>query len=276
MPSWLKDMLAGGSNFALAQAAWNWIMGIVQSLMGMTPENYSSEAWNYINESVYPWFMGMGAMFLNMYALIGFCRQSSNLRENVTTEMWIELMVKIIICNTLLINGITIMKEFTSFGSMVTMGLLGDGIPKIYGEDTDLGFSFAMILLGPFYLILVLVCAVTILIEVLSRFLNLYMLIGTAPLAMSTVAGGRGFDATAVAWFKSFLTSVLQIAVMALVLQLSSKIINSSFLNEASKLDPLGWFNGAGSVIMSVITVVFLTVAVKGSDTFLKRAFDLR
>lgn len=276
MPSWLKSMLAGGQNFTLAQAAWNWIMGIVQSLLGMSLESYSPGAWTYITQSIYPWFMGMGAMFLNMYALIGFCRQASNLRENVTMEMWIEIFIKIIICNTLLINGITIMKEFTGFSSVISAGILGDNIPQIYGDDIDLGFSLTMILLGPFYLILVIVCAVTILIEVLSRFLNLYMLMGTAPLALSTIAGGRGIDNTAVAWFKSFLTSVMQIAVITFTLQLCSHIINSSTFNDAAAIDVLGWFNGAGSVIMSVISVVFLTVAVKGSDTFLKRAFDLR
>ena len=190
--------------------------------------------------------------------------------------MWIELFKKIIICNTLLINGLSIMQEFTSFASDVTSGLLGDSIPQIYGDDIDLGFSLSMVLFGPLYLILVIACATTILEEVMSRFLNLYLLIGSAPGALCTIAGGRGLDNTAVAWFKSFLTSVLQIAAIAFTLQICSHIINSSIFGEAATWDVFGWFNGAGSVLMSIVTVVFLTAAVKGSDAFLKRAFDLR
>lgn len=276
MPKWLESMLAGGPNFSMALGAWNLIMSIVQNLLGMSPKEYSPGAWTYIAESIYPWFMGMGAMFLNMFALIGFCRQASNLKENVTMEVWIELFIKIIICNTLLINGLAIMQEFTGFASAVSGGILGNSIPQIYGEEIDLGFSLTMVLLGPLYLILVLVCAVTILIEVLSRFLNLYMLIGTAPLAMSTIAGGRGIDNTAVAWFKSFLTAVMQLAAIAFTLQICSHITSASIFSEAASWDVFGWFNGAGSVLMSVVTVVFLTVAVKGSDAFLKRSFDLR
>ena len=140
----------------------------------------------------------------------------------------------------------------------------------------DLGFSLSMVLFGPLYLILVIACATTILEEVMSRFLNLYLLIGTAPVALCTIAGGRGLDNTAVAWFKSFLTSVLQIAAIAFILQICSHIINSSTFGEAATWDVFGWFNGAGNVLMSIVTVVFLTAAVKGSDAFLKRAFDLR
>ena len=83
-------------------------------------------------------------------------------------------------------------------------------------------------------------------------------------------------DNTAVAWFKSFLTSVLQIAAIAFILQICSHIINSSTFGEAATWHVFGRFNGAGSVLMSIVTVVFLTAAVKGSDAFLKRAFDLR
>ena len=74
---------------------------------------------------------------------------------------------------------------------MLLMKLL-KGIPQIYGDDIDLGFSLSMVLFGPLYLILVIACATTILEEVMSRFLNLYLLIGSAPGALCTIAGGRG------------------------------------------------------------------------------------
>ena len=71
-----------------------------------------------------------------------------------------------------------------------------------------------MIMLAPIYLIISGVCSITVLIEVLGRFLNLFMLISVAPTALSTLSGGRGIENSAIAWFKSFLTSTLQIIVI--------------------------------------------------------------
>lgn len=277
MPGWVKDILNGGPIFALAKGLWNFLMSIVNTMMGTSPEKYSTSAWVYISTSVYPWFLSMGAVFLNLFYMIGFCRQMSNLKENVTMEMLLELFIKVIIANVLLQNGLAIMQEFTDFASGITGGLMGETMPGIAGDDYDIGVSLAMTMLAPIYLILAAVCGITILIEVMGRFLNLYMLIAVAPLSLSTLAGGRGIENTSIAWFKSFLTSVFQIAVIALVLRISSMIISSNLLTAAISATLLGdWFDGAASVIMSLVTMPFMATAVKASDNFLKRAFNLQ
>ena len=147
-------------------------------------------------------------------------------------------------------------------------------MPSVVGGDYDAGFRLAMLLVAPIYLIVAAVCSITILLEVLGRFLNLFMLISTAPVAMSTIAGGKGFEATAAAWFKSFLTNTLQIVVIVLVIQLATRINWSltSFMNVSG----LGsWFDGAVPVVGALIFMPFMATAVKASDTFLKRSFAL-
>ena len=131
-----------------------------------------------------------------------------------------------------------------------------------------------MLLVAPIYLIMAGVCSITILIEVLGRFLNLFLLIATAPAALSTLSGGRGFENTAIAWFKSFLTNTSQIIVIVLAIQIATRL-NLSITDFMNISVLASWFNGAGAVIGAFIFMPFMATAVKTSDNFLKRAFNL-
>lgn len=80
-PSWVVDLIKGGSVYMLAQQLWNFIMNVVVTLLGMDLSSFTDNgagAWEYIMDTVFPIFLGMGAVFLNMFALAGFCRQASN------------------------------------------------------------------------------------------------------------------------------------------------------------------------------------------------------
>ena len=77
-------------------------MGIAYTLMGKNVTSFTTPAinaiaqalglggnigaWDYIKNTAFPLFMSMGAVFLNMFTLIGFCRQASNLKEGITME----------------------------------------------------------------------------------------------------------------------------------------------------------------------------------------------
>ena len=282
-PQWVIDLLSGGSVYTIAQELWNFVMGIAYTLMGKNVTSFTTPAinaiaqalglggnigaWDYIKNTAFPLFLSMGAVFLNMFTLIGFCRQASNLKEGITMEAWIELFIKLVVANILMTNCLDIMQEFTGFAITTTKVLLPKGVPTVIGGDYDAGFRLAMLMLAPIYLIISGVCSITVLIEILGRFLNLFMLIAVAPLALSTLAGGRGLENSAIAWFKSFLTNALQIIIIALVMQLCAGL-NAGLL--------ASWFDGAVAVILSLIFMPFMATAVKSSDNFLKRAFDLR
>lgn len=276
-PQWIIDLLSGGSVYTLAQQLWNFVMGIVLTLLGKNVSDFSgsSGAWIYIEDTVFPLFLSMGSVFLNMFTLAGFCRQASNLKEGITMEAWIELLIKLVVSNVLMTNCLSIMQEFIGFAINTSNVLMPGSVPDIIGGDYDAGFRLAMLLVAPLYLIMAGVCSITILIEVLGRFLNLFLLIATAPAALSTLSGGRGFENTAIAWFKSFLTSTLQIIVIVLAIQIATRL-NLSITDFMNTSVLASWFNGAGAVIGAFIFMPFMATAVKTSDNFLKRAFDLR
>lgn len=289
-PQWIVDLLSGGSIYTLAQELWNFVMNLTMVLLGKNVSDFSNPqtselmqligmsagtgAWDYVKDTVFPFFLSMGTAFLNIFALAGFCRQASNFKEGITLEAGFELFIKLFIANVLMVNLLDIMQAFTGFAINTSDVFIPNAVPSVVGGDYDAGFRLAMLLVAPIYLIVAAVCSITILLEVLGRFLNLFMLISTAPVAMSTIAGGKGFEATAAAWFKSFLTNTLQIVVIVLVIQIATRINWSltSFMNVSG----LGnWFDGAVPVVGALIFMPFMATAVKASDTFLKRSFAL-
>ena len=275
MPNWLSEFLGFAETFNFGSAIWDYFMSLVLTLMGLSPEDFSPGAWTYVTGTLYPWFLSIGVVLLNMFCLIGFIRQVANLRENVTIEMWIELFIKTIIANVLMVNGISLMKDFFKAAGLLSTDIMITETPHIYSSEVDAGAIMAYIIFGLIYLIASLVCGIIITLEVLVRFLNLYMLVAVAPVMLSTWAGGRGLENTAYAWIKSFLTTVFQIVVIALVLQIGSKMIQATALTNKGTMVG-NWFDGFGAVLLSFVTMIFMTTAVKGADNFLKRVADLR
>ena len=122
-PQWIIDLLMGGGIFAMAQQLWNFVMNIVLSLLGMNLIDFQASgagAWEYINNTVFPFFLGMGSVFLNMFVMAGFCRQASNLKEGITTEALIEIFIKLVAANMLMLNSLEIMQEINSFAVKAT------------------------------------------------------------------------------------------------------------------------------------------------------------
>ncbi len=277
-PQWLIDFVIGGSIFMLAQQLWNFIMNLVINLMGMNVSDFVNDgagAWEYISDTVYPFFLGMGAVFLNMFSMAGFCKQASNLKEGITIEALTELFIKLVAANMLMLNSLDIMQEINAF-SVQASGILfnSESIPSIVGDDYDVGFHIAISVIGIIYLIMAGVCSITILIEVVGRFVNLFMLMSCAPIALSTLAGGKGIQNSAAAWFKSFITSSAQIIVIALVIQIVTRI-NWSITAAADAGGLSYWFNGAIGVIASLVFMPLLASCVKQSENFLRKAFAL-
>lgn len=62
----------------------------------------------------------MGSVFLNMFVMAGFCRQASNLKEGITTEALIEIFIKLVAANMLMLNSLEIMQEINSFAVKAT------------------------------------------------------------------------------------------------------------------------------------------------------------
>lgn len=271
MPAWMEEMLQGPA-FAVGNAVWNFVMGLVKGVITTTPQNFSLDAWDY-TKTLYTWSLGIGLALLNLFFLIGFFRQASNLRENITWEILIEQLIKAIMANALMVSELALVREFFQVASSLVGVVLID-TPSFATENLDLGSWLFFFIFGAIYVIVAVACAFLILFAVYGRFLKLYVMTVLAPVALATLAGGRGFENTAYAWIKTFLCNVFEIFVIALVMGIGGKLIGSIDLWTVTE-GVLSTLDGFLSVLHSLFQMILMTGAVKGAESMLRRAFGL-
>ncbi len=271
---WLTDILSGPL-YALGRYYWNYFMDLVQKLLTMTPAEYAPKAWDFVVGVLYPWTLSLGTILLNIFFFVGVFRQASNLKQNFTTEVFVETGIKFLIANSCMMAGLSLMdtvfKISTAMVSVINAG--GSYDLRVTSQEVDAGLVLFLWLFGFIYLIVSVVCAIMILLAVYGRYIQLYLLIAVAPIAGSTAVGGQGVSHTAFAWLKTFFAKVFEIVLIALVLVLASKIsLEINFLNEDGFGD---WFDGASLALQNIILMIVTSAAVKGVDGFMRRALGL-
>ena len=202
MPGWASSFLTEG--FADGPMfIWNLCMYITCSLMGydfpfapetgLTDNSIFSVLVRFLQsqmvsvEEVYNWFMGAGLVLLNLFCLIAFCRQASRLRENVTIEMWIELFIKVVVGNVLMLEGLNIVKALLNVASSTSNVFMSIANVDIVTFNIDFGAVMAYVVVGIFFLIGSVVCGITIVVTVAKRIINIYILTCLMPIACSTL-----------------------------------------------------------------------------------------
>lgn len=277
MPDWLTGFFNVDGSWS--NNIWNALISVVRTMLTKTPKQFAPEAWELLTTELYPWFLGAGAALLNLFFFVGFVRQNTNLKENVTMEVMLEGMIKVIIANVLMQSGLTLMEDFIDLGIKATKFILRDSqaLSLILPPDAiDLGAGFFMFFFSIIYVIASLVCGVMILVEVMKRYLYLMASMVAAPIGLCTLAGGRGLENTAYAWIKTFFTYAFQIIIIALILRLGA-LMGSHLTPLLQAQSGIGdMFDGALYFLNNLVFMIFMTTAVTGSDNLLSRMFGLR
>ncbi len=258
--------------FVLGKGVWDTVMSIILLVLPMSPQKYSPDAWGYVSGTLYPWFAGAGAVLLNLFCLLGFVRQASNIKENITTEMWIELLIKVVLANVVMKNGITLFRSFFKAAGLTVVDIVVN-TPEIPSDPADLGSLIFTSIFGIIYFISAFLCGLKVLLEVLGRYFQIYVLVAVAPIAMATWAGGRGFEDTVYAWIRTFLTTVFQIVIIAIAL-IICRFISGGLNGIAQNLTFVS--PGFMNACVGMVTMFLTATAVTSSDELLKRAFNLR
>ena len=243
-------------------------------MMQTTPQGFSAIAWNYVQTELYPWALSIGIMSLNLFIMMGFFKAVGNFKENMTLELMIEALIKVVILNVLLVSGLRIIgKIFQMASAMAGTAVMIDS-PSFFTGDIDMGSRIFFWVFGLFYFIVAIVCAFLILLTLYGRYIKLYVLAVTFPLAMPTLTGGRGIEGTAYAWVKSFLANTFEIVIIALVIAIAGRIMTgvTIFTSENVILES---FDGFAQALNSMIYMILMAVSVKGASTFLNKTFNV-
>lgn len=275
MPEYVLDYfdeMFYGPFFQAAKWIWVWIMQLSTGMISESPDVFSADTWKFVTETIYPWALGIGVVCLNLFFMIGFLRSISNLKENLTLEMCVEVMIRLVAVNLLLQTGLTFIRTFFQMAAALAGQVISFDAPDFYVNDNDIGAHLFWWLFGFGYFIIAVVCAVMIFITLYGRYIKLYLLVVFYPLAMPAIAGGRGPDASAVAWVKTFLSNVFEVVAIALVMSIIGRLIGGINLPEETFAQN---FDGFAQAMQSVLYMILMTVMVKSVGSFLNKTFNL-
>ncbi len=278
LTEWLQNFLTNffGGNilYTLGINIWNWAIVLIGTVASTTPAQFSSEAWGFVTTDVLNFTMGIGATLLNSFYMVGMIRQSTNLKESFTLETAVDSIIKMLLGNMLILNGLDLMKTLFDIASSSSGYFMVLEPPTFEQKDIDAGLILFNYVFGIIFLIVSMVCAFTIFLTVYSRYLYLYLLIAVYPLAYSTLPGGQGVYNSASSFTRTFIAKTFEILVIAIAIGIAARMCQA--IDFGSMDDELGKnFDGIIQTIQSMATMIILTASVKGTDTFMRRAFGL-
>lgn len=269
MPDWLVDFLLGPC-YMLGNAIWSSAFSMISGLMITTPMSFSSNTWLFVEYTLYPWGLGIGLAILNIFLLIGFIRDASDLRQNFTMEIVGMCAIRMVGANILLVNGMTIIKAMFSLAGALTSEIFEASIPTFGIDNFDAGTMLFFTISGILYVLVSIVCAFIILLSVYGRYLKLFAMPVFFPIAISTMVGGRGISQTCYAYIKGFLSTTFEIVVIAIFMTIASKMMNHiDFGTMDSGIGAIA--DGFGSVLQSMFTMILMAGSVKGAEGFMRK-----
>ena len=218
--------------------------------------------------------LGNGNRFIHDECIfhLRISKAASNLKENITLELCIEGMIRLVALNVLMQMGMQLMKTLFSMASLMGGMVLDFQAPDFFTGEVDAGSVLFWWFMGFLYFFIALICGMLIFLTLFSRYVKLYLLTVTFPLAMPSMVSGRGIDETAKSWVRSFLGNVFEIVVIALVMSISGRIIGGMDIQGDSFAD---FFDGFGQALTSTIYMIGMAVSVRGARSFMKETFHL-
>lgn len=274
MPEWLFNYLSGFS-IQIATGIWNTSMKLIAGMVSSTPQDFSRGTWVFVRDTLYPWSIGIGLSILNLFFIIGFLKAVSNLHQNITLEMVMETLVKIVVANVLFLNILNIMTIIFKMASAMAKEVFLLKVPELKVDDMDLGSALFYALFGFLFVLVAIVCSFLMIWTVYSRYIKLYVLVVLAPFAMGTIVGGQESERTFYAWIRTFLLNTFEIVVIALTMVISFKLIGAGVSLFDGKNIVTSVVDGFWDVLNSLFTMILVTAAVKGANTFLAKAMGL-
>ena len=258
--------------YTLGVNIWNLILSFCLGKGLSTPESFSPSAWAYVNNFLYPFFQAIAATMLNLFFYIGICRQVGNLRESMTLETGVNILIKVILGN-LGINSVMLFSKwvFEITGTTGSVMLSTGEFKGIEQGVLDSVQAMVHMIVGIIFLVVAIVCSATVFITIFSRSVQLYMLAAVGPLAISCIPGGPGIQNAAGAWIKTLLSKSFSIVVIVMFVVLVSKLNLHDFLGDNILTDiilPTG-------CIENMFMMMLTAAGVKGADSFMKQTFGI-
>lgn len=236
--------------------------GQSDSVQGVVSEAYRT----VMQGGAYENFLLLGGSLTICFFLIGYCRDSIDIRKISNLEENLFLFIKLFLgvgCVTQigvwmprLVSWSTLIIQ--EFFHVTTVGITKTGADFYESIDNPI----ASVIFGIIFAIVMAVCGSGILMIGLSRVFKLLIYMALAPAMLSTIAGGSGMNRAAVNWIKEFIATCFSNVVIVLAVMVSTKLVGIN-------LKP-GW-DGILAAMLLIVESVCVLGLIKTSDGILSR-----
>ncbi len=250
-----------------------------------------SGAWGTVTGSVYQMSLAIAASLAVLFFVMGWLRESIDIRNNFTLENMFRFFVRYAITASLIVNSLSLVTGICECATAVTAQIsvnmdskevesVFDTVRDELEEDDDadggtwIGMGLAGMLGGFFGGVVIVVCGVSLVLSVLSRLFRLLLCVPFAPVAFAGFAGGHEFAQTGIAWLRTFIGYAMEAVVIALAISISYGMFSDANIFTAGAK--------SGSIISLLLLIcgycmpmVTACACVKGAEMTVRRCLGL-
>ncbi len=241
-------------------------------------------AWGMV-DNLFNMFFGIGASLMTLYFVVGWLRESVDIRSTFNLENMFRMFVRLALTASLLTNTMSLIRSVLSLaaalagsiGTKIATNYTASGIFESLTEGLSgaeyIGVGLVAILVCFIGMLVIIVCGVSIVLSVMSRFFKIFICIPFAPVALASFAGGHGLSQSGISWIKTFFAYSLEILVIAITLVLTYQLFRSAgnlFDSDVSGLK--------GAVLMTVQLCCPMLAAVanvKAAESTIRKCLGL-
>ena len=260
---------------------WNNQVSLVFAMLGQSPVHFKGGGpWGVI-EAVNPVFVAVGSSLVVLFFVIGFCSESVDIREEMRFEVIFRMLIKLVLAEWFVVNGVTIMKAFfATIGNLVNTLTAGsntlltiNGTQAEIIRNLDFGEGLVMLILSVLLSVIILICGFFMVYNVYFRFLKLMVIVPIGSIALATMGGNREVSHTAVTYCKYFLSVCFEAVTMALAIVVCNAFINAGLPAFTGSYED--WTQTLIYLCEMTFTVALTTGSVKGAQNLTSRALGL-
>jgi len=260
---------------------WNNQVSLVFAMLGQSPVHFKGGGpWGVI-EAVNPVFVAVGSSLVVLFFVIGFCSESVDIREEMRFEVIFRMLIKLVLAEWFVVNGVTIMKAFfATIGNLVNTLTAGsntllaiNGTQAEIIRNLDFGEGLVMLILSVLLSVIILICGFFMVYNVYFRFLKLLVIVPIGSIALATMGGNREVSHTAVTYCKYFLSVCFEAVTMALAIVVCNAFINAGLPAFTGNYED--WTQTLIYLCEMTFTVALTTGSVKGAQNLTSRALGL-
>lgn len=268
--------------------AWKGCSAVTVEYLLQEPSSQAS-AWSLVTGNLYSMSLAIAASLSILYFVIGWLRESIDIRNNFTLENMFRFFIRYLLTASLLVHSLSLLTGITECTTAVvsSIGAQGwttepegvfDALRTAMEADADLegmdwfALGFGGLFGGLLGGLVILVCGVNLILSVLSRLFNLLLCIPFAPVAFAGFAGGHELSQSGIAWIRTYLSYALEAVVIVLAITLSFGLFADASLFQETEVNLVTLLLKICEFCVPMVTAC---ACVKGANLVVRRCLGL-